>query len=89
VFLTGRVHGFRMTSAPTPTGSAGSASVPGVSSFLTAGEVADRLRVGTYQVVELCREGKLRATKPGKMWLILPADLEAYIAAGYNDAESA
>jgi excisionase family DNA binding protein len=75
-----------MTSAPTPTGSAESAPPPGVS-FLTASEAAARLRVGTFQVVELCREGKLRATKPGRMWLILPADLEAYIAAGYNDSE--
>lgn len=44
------------------------------------------LRIGTYQVIELCREGKLRATKPGKSWLIRSEDVEAYIAGGYNDA---
>lgn len=46
------------------------------------------LRIGTYQVVELCREGRLRATKPGKTWLILPEDVEDYIAGGYNDVRS-
>jgi excisionase family DNA binding protein len=47
------------------------------------------LHVGAYQVLKLCREGKLRATKPGKTWLILPEDVEAYIAGGYNDSASA
>ncbi|WP_158546618.1 helix-turn-helix domain-containing protein [Haloferax sp. Atlit-4N] len=58
-----------------------------MSPFLTANEVAPRLRMRSYEVARLCREGKLRATKPGKTWLILHEDLEAYIAAGYNDAE--
>lgn len=78
-----------MTSASTPTESAGSAPASGVSPYLTASEVAPLLRVGTYQVVVLCREGKLRATKPGKTWLITREDVEAYIAAGYNDQASA
>lgn len=85
--MSGR-HAFRMTSVPAPSDSVESAATPGVSRFLTAEEVADLLRIGPMQAVALCRTGKLRATKPGKTWLIRPEDLEAYIAAGYNDAVS-
>lgn len=60
-----------------------------MSPFLTALEVAPMLRMTGVEVVRLCREGKLRATKPGKAWLILPADVSAYINAGYNDQASA
>lgn len=69
--------------------SASSAQIPGVSRFLNAEQVAPMLHIGTYQVMKLCREGRLRATKPGKSWLILPEDVEAYIAGGYNDSASA
>jgi excisionase family DNA binding protein len=74
-----------MTSAPTPTGSSEPASPSGVSPFLTANEVAPLLRLRGVEVVRLCREGKLRATKPGKTWLILREDVDAYISSGYND----
>lgn len=47
--------------------------------YLTCAEVADVLRVRPWEVSRLCKEGKLRAVKPGKAWLIAPADLEAYI----------
>jgi excisionase family DNA binding protein len=60
-----------------------------VSPFLTANEVAPLLRMGRYQVIKLCREGKLRATKPGKTWLILREDVDAYVRSAYNDAEVA
>lgn len=60
-----------------------------VGPFLTASEVADILRIELWAAVKLCREGKLAATKPGKQWLIAPADLDAYIAAGRNVAVSA
>ena len=78
-----------MTSVSHSGDSVSSASGPGVSRFLTAGEVADILRVKPQQVLEMCREGRLRATKPGKTWLITAEDVEAYIAAGYNDQASA
>lgn len=52
--------------------------------FLTAAEAADILRVGSWQVVALCRDGELRATKPGKKWLIRREDFDAYLAAGSN-----
>lgn len=59
-----------------------------MSKQLTAHEVADLLRIGPYQVVILCRTGALRASKPGKSWLIDPADLRAYIEASRNDTEA-
>lgn len=51
---------------------------------LTATEAAKQLRVGPMQVVTLCRDGSLRASKPGKSWLIYQADIDAYIAAHTN-----
>lgn len=52
--------------------------------FLTAPEVAAKLRIGVWSVVALCRSGELPATKPGQKWLIAPSDLQAYIDAGRN-----
>lgn len=52
--------------------------------YLTADEAGEILRVGPFQVVKLCRSGELRATKPGRQWLIEPADLDAYLAAHSN-----
>ena len=72
---------FRMTSAPALTDSA----EDGVSKQLTAPEVADILRIGTYQAIVLCRTGAIRASKPGKSWLVDPADLRAYLDAHAND----
>lgn len=74
-----------MTSADVPQNS-GVADADGPD-FLTAPEAAEKLRVGVWQVVALCRSGELRATKPGKKWLIEPADLTAYIDAGRNDVD--
>lgn len=52
-----------------------------MSKQLTAPEVAHILRCGTWQVLQLCRTGALRASKPGKSWLVDPADLRAYLEA--------
>lgn len=52
--------------------------------YLTAAEAAKVLRVGPWQVIKLCRAKELPATKPGKSWLIDPADLDAYLAAHHN-----
>jgi excisionase family DNA binding protein len=62
---------------------------PGVSPQLTAEDVAAVLRIGSWSVVQLCRTGQLRASKPGKSWLIDPADLRAYLDAHSNQAASA
>jgi len=63
-----------------------------VNRYLTTAEVAETLRLSVWQVVNLCRSGKLRATKPSGQWLIRPTDLEAFLEAGYEhqpQAESA
>lgn len=73
-----------MTSAEVPQNSG--VAAPERPVFLTAPEAAEILRVGPWQVVALCRTGELKATKPGQKWLINPADLDAYIAAGSNTA---
>ena len=52
--------------------------------YLTTAEVADTLRITPWQALNLCRAGKIRAFKPSGKWLILPADLDAYIAASTN-----
>lgn len=38
--------------------------------YLTADEVAERLRLTPWQVTRLCRTGKIAATRPGRAWLI-------------------
>jgi excisionase family DNA binding protein len=76
---------FRMTSASPLSDSA----EDGVSKQLTAPEVAEILRIGTYQAIVLCRSGAIRASKPGKSWLVDPADLRAYLKAHANDAQEA
>lgn len=52
--------------------------------YLTTSEVADTLRLSVWQVVNLCRSQKLRATKPSGQWLIADDDLQAFIDAGYT-----
>lgn len=47
--------------------------------YLTSAEVADILRIRPTEVGTLVASGRLRAYKPGKSYLIDPADLEAYI----------
>lgn len=53
--------------------------------FLTAAEVADILRVSPFEVARYCQAGVIKAKKPGKKWLIAPADLQAYIDGGSED----
>lgn len=51
---------------------------------LTTDEVATRLRTSRRQVTILCAEGKLRASKSGRQWLIAEADLQDYLDATAN-----
>ena len=48
--------------------------------LLTAAEVAEILRTNPWQVTSECRAGKLRASKPGKSWLIEEAAIRDYLA---------
>jgi excisionase family DNA binding protein len=57
--------------------------------FLTVAEVAPVLRVDPESVGEMCRSGRLPATKPAGRWLIHPDDLDAFIAAGSNQPSDA
>lgn len=57
--------------------------------YLTAAEVAPILRVTRWQVVNLCRDGKIPATKPSGTWLIAESDLRAFLESGSNQAASA
>lgn len=57
--------------------------------YLTTAEAADILRLTTWQVVNLCRDNKLRATKPFGKWLIDPDDLDKHIAAKFNQSGDA
>lgn len=51
---------------------------------LTAREVATSLRTSPYAVALLCKSGELRATKPGRSWLIEPAAVREYLARTSN-----
>lgn len=59
------------------------------SQLLTAQEVAERLRCKPFAVLKLCRSGKLRATKPGKSWLITEDAVEEYLQSGLNQPQDA
>lgn len=48
---------------------------------LTSSQAAERLHVSYGRVCQLCQAGLLSATKAGRDWRILPADLERYIQA--------
>ncbi len=48
--------------------------------WLTAAEVATRLGIGTDLVARYCKEGRLRAEKPARDWLIEPASVAAFEA---------
>lgn len=52
--------------------------------LMTPAEAAARLRVKPWFITERCRSGEIRATKPGKSWLIKRDDLEAYIESHFN-----
>lgn len=49
--------------------------------LLTVKQVAKRLHQKPATVQKHCREGRLKAHKIGRQYLIDPADLRAYIAA--------
>lgn len=57
--------------------------------FLTAAEVAQKLRIEPITAVRLCREGKIPATKPFGTWLIAEADLKAILNANRNERGAA
>lgn len=52
--------------------------------LMTPAEAAEKLRVKPWFITQRCRSGEIRATKPGKSWLIKRDDLDAYIEAHYN-----
>lgn len=54
----------------------------------TVAEVAEQLRMTPWQVTKMCREGKLRATKPGKSWLI-PTDAVADLLDAHRNDRAA
>lgn len=49
-------------------------------SLLTSSEAAQALRTSPRQITILCAKGLLRASKPGRQWLISEADLDAYVS---------
>lgn len=53
--------------------------------LMTAADVAPILRVTPFEVTRLCRAKLLKASKPGRSWLIAPADLQAYLDAHSNE----
>ena len=54
--------------------------------LLTAKEVAGILRLNDQTVLRYVREGKLKAIKVGKQYLVKEADLQAYLD-GAGDSE--
>jgi excisionase family DNA binding protein len=57
--------------------------------YLTVAEVAQVLRVDPEAVGEMCRTGRLPATKPAGRWLITTEDFAAFLAAGSNQPSDA
>lgn len=60
---------------------------PSQPKFLTAVQAAEYLHVSPRVVVDMCNTARLRASKPGKVWLIEEADVIAHIRAASNQAE--
>jgi len=52
--------------------------------LLTTAEAAERLRTSQRQVTIWCFGGELRASKPGRGWLIAEEDLEEFLTAKAN-----
>lgn len=52
--------------------------------YLTVAEVADILRLSPWRVTQICRDGKIPATKPTGTWLISEEDLQRHIEAASN-----
>lgn len=53
---------------------------PAAVTLYTAAETAVMLRTNAWQVTSECRAGKIRASKPGKSWLIDEAAIRDYLA---------
>jgi excisionase family DNA binding protein len=56
------------------------------SNFVTVGEVARQLRVSNMTVYRLISAGELRAVRVGKSYRLREEDVDAYLAARYNQA---
>lgn len=56
--------------------------------LLTAGEVADLLRVSTMTVYRLIRGGELPAVRVGRSYRVRSVDLDAYLEAQLVDPAS-
>jgi excisionase family DNA binding protein len=54
--------------------------------FLTAGEVAEVLRVSTMTVYRLIKAGELPAARIGKSYRVREDDVDAYLASRYTQA---
>lgn len=54
--------------------------------FLTVAEVADALRVSSMTVYRLIKAGELRAVRVGKSYRIPDAEVDRYVAEGFNQA---
>lgn len=52
--------------------------------LLTVAEVATRVRTEPITIIRLCRAKKIRATKPGRSWLISEEALDEYLLAHSN-----
>lgn len=50
-----------------------------VPTYLTVAEAAEVLRCTPFEVRRLCNNGKLKAAKPGKVWLITPDALRDFV----------
>jgi excisionase family DNA binding protein len=58
-------------------------SSPSGPRFLTAGEVAERMRVSKMTVYRLIRAGKLPAVRIGRAFRVREDDVEAYLDSSY------
>lgn len=47
--------------------------------LLSASDLADKADISPSYVARLCRQGKIRATKIGTVWLIRTEDAEAWL----------
>lgn len=50
-----------------------------IADFLTVDEAAEKLGYTYANVTRLIREGKLKAVKRGRRYLVLPKDIDAYV----------
>lgn len=64
-------------------------TAPAPLKLYVAAEVAPILRVTEFEVTRLCRRGLLKASKPGRSWLISEADLLAYVEEHSNQRATA